>query len=363
MNTYAPTLEISRKALIKNYHLLSAKAKCRLWCVVKANAYGHGMEQTASILWQAGADSFAVATLKEAVALRQALPSARILILGITSPREVSALCDYRLLQTVHTLSYAKSLSALAPSALSIHSKLDVGMRRLGFDGKLPEQAIKEIEAVRALPNLQIDGIFGHFSCADDPKDPKTPMQIELFKDIVAVLRQKGINAHTHLCNSAGVLRFGSLGLDGARCGMALYGISPSPSVSCSALSPAMRLFCPIVQIKTIGKGEAVGYGGVFTAKEPTRIATLPIGYADGLLRACSGARVTLYGKKVPLVGRICMDMAMADIGALPADVGDSVRFFGKTEGELFALAKQANTSHYELLSLLSPTIRRIYTQ
>lgn len=366
MTEFAPRLDIQKKALCHNYALLCAKARQtharkRLWCVVKANAYGHGMTEVARTLTQAGADAFAVATLAEGIALRAAVPDAAILVLGITSPKEAYALAEHRLSQAVHTLSYAVLLARHTPAPLSVHVKVDVGMHRLGFDSAAPEETVADILAVRALPRLQIDGIYAHLPEADDPASQKTPNQISLFSDIVRVLQTKGLSAHTHLCNSAGTLRFGSAGFDGVRCGMALYGISPSEKVCCAALSAAMSLTCPIVQIKTVRKGDCVGYGGAFCAKETTRIATLPVGYRDGLLRACEGGQVRLYGKRVKIVGHVCMDMTMVDIGAIPAQVGDRVRFFGKGQEELFALASQAGTTPYELLSLLSPAICRIY--
>lgn len=363
MREYKPMLFVSRSALEKNYHLLKAKAACRLWCVVKSNAYGHSLKEAALAFYEAGADAFAVANIGEAVALRALLPGVHILILGPTDPRETDTLCNQKLTQTVHSPDYAWLLAHKATSKLKVHIKIDIGMHRLGFDSTDAEQLAKEIAQIKALPNLEIDGIFAHLPSADCPNNIKTPTQIEQFKEIVSLLRQKGIDAHTHLSNSAGVLRYGSLGFDGVRCGMALYGISPANEVYSSALSPAMALYCPILQIRTIGKGEKVGYGGAYETKEPTRIATLPLGYADGLLRGYEGAKVSLYGKKVPLCGHICMTMCMADIGALPAEEGDFVRFFGRNQEEIFALAKQANTSHYEVLASLSPAISRIYTE
>ena len=366
MKTVRACARIDVRALRHNYrtllsHLRRTTPNAVLWSVVKANAYGHGLVGVANALEEAGARHFAVATAEEALCLRREMPEAEVLCLGITSPDLAGDLAEAGILQTVPTLSYARALAAaIGKASLRVAVKLDVGMHRLGLSTGCAEDAVEQTLAVSSLEGLEVCHVFSHLSEADDPNSTKTPEQIARFSDIVSRLRGRGLRFHSHLCNTAGALRFGTAGQDGARIGLGLYGYAPSPSVSAPTLRPALRLTCPLVAVYPVREGESVGYGGGWVAPCDTAVGVLPFGYRDGLLRALEGGKVSLYGHAVPLVGRISMDYATVLVGDLPAEAGDTVTLYDDRGKLLPALAAHAHTIPYELLSLLSPSPDRL---
>ena len=384
--------EIDLGALRFNYKYLSKTLRERAAeggrkepepiCVVKADAYGHGTCGAVPVFLSEGCRFFAVSSIEEAVEVRNICrargANPRILILGITLPGLARKLAEYDIIATLPSLEHAECLSAVAQEAgvrISCHVKLDTGMNRLGFpasDESDFEASADEIKKCAALKGLSIDGIFTHFSEADDSDggelSGKTLLQAERFFGVIRSLEKRGINIpFKHVCNSASAIRFPQLALDGVRLGIVLYGTRPSEFFKLP-LKTAMSFKTKISHIHTLKKGEAVSYGGVYKAQSDTRVATLPVGYADGFLRAYGGARVMISTKngdaEAPVIGRICMDQCMISLEGIDcASVGDEVTLFGDTPKRLYDLAKIADTIPYEILCAVSARVVRIYKE
>lgn len=351
-------------------------------CVVKADAYGHGACGTVPVFLSEGCRFFAVSSIEEAVEVRNICRTrgvaARILILGLTLPSLVRKLAEYDIITTLPSLEYAERLSAAATTAgvrIRCHVKLDTGMNRLGFAACSEEdfdRSANEIKACSRLKGLTIEGIFTHFAEADDSDseelEGKTLLQAERFLGVTKALEKKHVKiTFKHICNSAAAIRFPKLALDGVRLGIALYGARPSEFFELS-LRPAMSFKTKISHIHTLRAGETVSYGGRFKAERDTRIATLPVGYADGFLRAYGGASVKISSAagdtEAPVIGRICMDQCMINLdGSESAGVGDEVTLFGDTPHRLYSLAELANTIPYEILCAVSARVVRIYKE
>ena len=379
-------VEIDLSALRKNFrtvkHLLKERAPLRtprIIAVVKADAYGHGAPACVKALLEEGCDFFAVASFEEAMAVRRICNEngshASVLILGYTHPEHASELTQNHLIQALLSHQYAKELAEAAEKArvtVRAHIAMDSGMNRIGIPIRSSEEidsAVEEIEEIIRKPHLQIEGAFSHFAAADAPQGSAqadfTALQYRRYALLRQRLEEKRISIpFHHLANSAASL----LGdppvlMDGARVGILLYGVDPcGTSLS---LTPVMRLKTSVIHLHSLPPGEPLGYGCGFTADTPRRIATLPIGYADGLLRGYEGARVTLsHGGRVysvPLVGRICMDQCMIDVTDAPAEIGDEVTLFGDTKEALPRLSASARTIEYESLCLISARLPRLY--
>ena len=360
--------KISLSALLHNFELCrgrvrAEKKNAKLWCVVKSNAYGHGLIPCANALYGGGARQFCVAKEEEGISLKTHFPQGEVLVLGKTAPRQAEQLANLGIAQAVHGFTYAKALSEALTTPLDIHIKVDIGMGRMGVSVASFAAATSEILAISHLPNIRVVGVFGHLPEADSPNSAKTPAQIEKFHTLVRILRGEGLVFFTHLAATAGLLRFGLAGCDGARVGIGLYGISPSPLVSSPCFRPVLSLRCPLLQVKTLAQGESVGYGGVWEAPTTGKVGIIPFGYADGLPRLCEGGKVFVFGHSVPIVGRISMDYATLWLGNLPAEEGDTVTLYDKKGKNLWALSGKAQTIPYELLSTLSPRITRKYVR
>ena len=368
--------EINSSAIAKNREKLLSKIResspdvCDI-CVVKADAYGHGVAHCVPPLARAGCRFFAVSCIEEALALRELLDrercEAEILILGYTAPEDAEALSKKNLTQCVFSCEYAAALDMAAKKKIKVHIKFDTGMNRIGIPAGPSASltaAADDAERVFALSHLSVVGAFTHFSRADEispEADEFTRGQFERFKTVVGMLRERGCDPNfLHACNSSAAVRFPEFALDGVRLGLALYGCG-APEL---LLEPVMSLYSQITHIHTLNPGETLGYGGTFRSETPRLIATLPIGYADGFLRAYSGAHVAVITESgeisAPVVGRICMDQCMIDISGSDARVGDKVRIFGKTQESLEALARLAGTINYESLCILSARVPRI---
>ena len=377
--------EIDLSALRHNYRYLRAEAErsssdSRPICVVKADAYGHGAPACVRVLLEEGCDFFAVSCLNEAVAVREVCRSegkeASILILGYTDPSLARSLAEEDLIQTLVSAEYAdRLLSAALGEGVSVrvHAAVDTGMNRIGFpaqDFRSVRDTVKRLAAMTRQRTLRLEGVFSHLAAADEPMGSRgealTHKQVERFRAVCA-----GLEAETdtplfyHLCNSAGTLRLPKDLLDGYRLGILLYGAHPSSDFSLPVRS-VMRLVTRIAHIHTLPAGESVSYGGTFTADRTLRVATLPIGYADGLLRAFSGGRVTVRTSRgdvrVPVIGRICMDQCMIDVTDTDACEGDEVVLFGEDPQQLADYAARASTIDYECLCLISARVLRVYT-
>ena len=369
-------IEIDTGALEANYRNLIAKlpAGCVGFAVVKADAYGHTNGICAPVLYRAGCRHFAVSSISEALALRKELSGRRnltILILGYTPPQYAGLLSIENITQCVYSLDYAKALSEAAKGPLQIHIKLNTGMNRLGFDAtdpKLLSKTADEIGEVFSLPHLSVEGMFAHFARADeftDAGDELTRRQFERFMAVDRALREKDLDVKfRHVSNSAAALRFPEYALDGVRFGIVLYGGGDKRLTDLAGVRPVMKLYTRISYIHKLHPGEGVGYGSTYVTDSEKTLATLPIGYADGFVRAYRGSTVTLFTKsgeyQVPLVGRICMDQCMADVTGTDAKEGDEVLLFGGDRAALDALAEKAGTIDYECLCLLSARIPRV---
>ena len=363
--------EIDLSNLEHNYRALRAMLPqgCRFLGVVKADAYGHGAVQVARRLETLGAEYLAVACLDEALELRQARITTPILILGYTPTERAEALLDNGITQTVYDVEMARALSDAAAAAgktLKIHVKADTGMSRLGWlcGGEDQSAAMEAIAQVCALPGLEAEGIYTHFANADGDED-YTMLQFTRFLDLLEALKERGITfAIRHCAASAAALKFPCTHLDMVRPGIALYGHYPDPScegLDGPGLRPVMTLKTRVASVKTVPAGTPVSYGCTHVLDRETKLAALTIGYADGLPRLCSDKlEVLIGGQRAPVVGRICMDMCMADVTGLDVAPGDEVEVFGE-HLPIEDVAALAGTIQYELLCAVSPRVHRAY--
>ena len=373
--------EIDVSALQHNFRYLrdkiqKASAATEPMCVVKADA-----EICVPALFAAGARHFAVSSIEEAEQIYEILDAKNcvaksILILGYT-PAEyenVKLLARHKITQAVYSLEYAKALSdslcALRESGvlggediIRCHIKLDSGMNRLGFDthAEAAEHTVREICAVAELPGIRIDGIFSHFACADEGDIAMSKAQFDRYDAVVRRCEAAGVHFATkHICNSAGALRFPAMYQDMVRLGIGLYGISPIGDDA--TLHPISTLKTIILQIHDIPSDETVGYSRRGTLNRPSRIAALPIGYADGLNRKFGNGRgyCIINGQKARYVGNICMDVCMADVTDIDCKEGDEVEIFGP-HLLVTRLAEWIDTIPYEILPSVSTRIKRVY--
>lgn len=344
--------------------------------VVKADAYGHGFLEVAKTLLDGGADALAVAFLDEAVQLRSCNIDCPILILGHTPSEYASELVGKDIMPTVFSIELAEAVSRAAVKQKKIgkiHIKIDTGMTRVGFkyteEAGVKEQTLDMISRINDLPNLEIDGIFTHFAVADDDDDEYTFRQFELFKELCGRLEERGIRINTrHCCNSAALMRFPQMHMDMVRPGIILYGLYPSELVDKSILDlkPAMTLKARITHVKDVPGGVSISYGRKYVTDKPMKIATIPIGYADGYSRLLSSkAQVIAHEKFCDVVGNICMDQCMIDVSAVNnIAVGDDVILFGgsdHTEIPVESLADKMGTINYEILCVIGKRIPRVY--
>ncbi len=370
------TAEIDTAALVSNYRALCARSPgVRHICVVKAEAYGHVCRICVPPLLEAGCDFFAVSCIEEAMDIRHTCrlerASADILILGYTDPSQAPILSEYNIIQTALSEDYALRLAKEAGRyhcKVRIHFALDTGMNRIGFCARDPMECRETAHTIARLCREQTalvpEGLFTHFARAEEEDAVPTEAQYRCFASVRAQLAETGIRLFAHACNSAASVRFPAFALDGVRLGILLYGISPGGVILNSGdYQPVMSLSTVISHIHELPSGE-VGYGGTFHTDRPRRIATLPIGYADGFLRAFSGFSVTVATEegeqRAPIVGRICMDQCMIDVTGIPAKVGQQVTLFGKDPRDLSRLASLAGTIEYEVLCLISARVPRV---
>ena len=371
--------EIDLDALAHNYQQARRKIgpNVKYLGVVKADAYGHGAIQVSRKLEQLGADYLAVSSLDEAKELRRAGIQAPILILGHTPPAMVPQLIEYGITQAVSALAKAEAYSAAAVESggtLKVHIKVDTGMSRLGFlvrEGNF-DTGVESIAAACALPGLEAEGIFTHFAVSDeDDRDSEayTRAQFDVFTRVLDALAAGGRTfAIRHCANSGALARYPEMYLDMVRPGIIMYGCEPSPDVDITPfdLRPVMSLRCCIAHVKLIDAGATVSYGRHYTAPERRKIATLPVGYADGYSRILSGKVDVLYhGHRVPQVGTICMDQCMIDVsGEANVHAGDEVVLFGQ-QGDSFIpieeIAQVCGTINYEIMCNLSRRVPRVY--
>ena len=353
----------------------SLQPGCRVMAIVKADAYGHGAGYVSRTLRDAGVTWFGVSNLEEALQIREAGIAQSILILGYTPPCEAARLAEYAITQTVFDADYAAQLSQAALAAgvnIRVHVKIDTGMSRLGFlcqnKDDIPA-AVQTLETVCRLPGLIPEGIFTHFASADEQDDGGyTKKQFDCFMALIEAMKERGVHfALRHCCNSAGTLRYPEMHLDLVRPGLILYGLAPDDWMrSFLPLEPAMTLKTVVSMVKSVPGGTSVSYGRIFTTADTTRLATVPIGYADGYPRAMSGkAYMLLGGKRVPVVGRVCMDQCVLDVTDIE-DVheGMTVTVFGCDDEACIPVEEYSawcSTINYETICLIGKRVPRIF--
>ncbi len=355
-------LELNLKAATDNYRYFRSllDPKTKLLVLVKANAYGHGGVEFASMMQRAGADYLAVAYPVEGLELRRNGISLPILVLtaGTDFYPEI---IDTRMEPSIPNLYSLKKLVGILRERgirdYPIHIKLDTGMHRLGFmTDELPEL----VEFLKQTPEVKVKAVFSHLCVAEDPsEDPFTLGQIHLFRDNVNYIADGiGYMPMRHILNSAGIERFPQFQFDMVRLGIGIYGISALPE---KKLAPVASLKCKVLQVKTLGPQDTIGYGRWGHAKEGTVIATIPVGYADGLDRHLGrgNASFSVNGHRAPTIGNICMDMCMLDVTGIPCAVGDTVTIFGEdpTASELAGIL---GTIPYEILVSVPRRIHRL---
>lgn len=364
---------ISLDAVEHNFHEMrkNIAQDTKMIAVVKANAYGHGAVQIAHLIqnydyiW-----GFATATAEEALALRKAGVMKPILILGIVFDEYYPELVRNHIRPAVCEYEEARKLSAEAVSqgeTVHIHIALDTGMTRIGF-ADIPE-SVEEIRKIAALPNLEIEGMFTHFARADEYDRSPAMVQLERYREFSERVAEAGVEIPLHHCsNSAGIIRVPEANLSIVRAGITIYGIYPSAQVETDIvrLDPVMELKSHVTYVKDVEPGTAISYGGTFAADRKLRVATVPVGYADGYPRQLSNKGwVLIHGQKAPILGRICMDQFMVDVSHIKeAAIGDTVTIFGK-DGEknipVEEIAEKSHSFNYEFVCSITNRVPRKY--
>lgn len=336
--------------------------------VVKADAYGHGLVPVSKHI-QKDVDYFAVATVEDALELRENGVEKPVIILSYVSPLQYETVIENDITATMYNVEEAENLSALAEKKgkkVKVHIPVDTGMGRIGF---MPdEDGVKAVRCISEMKGIFLEGLFSHYACADYENKTESDKQTELFDRFISLLENEGIEIPIkHMNNSAGTIE-NLKQYDMCRVGIALYGLYPSDEVNKDnmKLTPAMEVMSHIVHIKTVEKGFKIGYGHIYEAPSERTIATVSIGYADGYKRCLTGVGYVLAnGKKAPIVGKICMDQCMVDITDIPdLKVGDKVVVMGKSGNEELSaelLGSMCHSFNYEIICSFMPRVIRIY--
>lgn len=365
--------EVNLDNLAYNMKNIRARVKSKeLFAVVKADAYGHGAVEAAPVLLENGATRLAIAVLSEGVELRKAGLQCPIMILGYTPDTLIAEILEYDLEPTLFSFEYAEKLSKAAAASgktVKIHIKVDTGMGRIGF---LPnEESVQEAVKISKLPNLEIEGLFSHFSTADELNKEYSNYQYKNYTWFMERLLENRVKINIRdIDNSAAIMDLPETNLDGVRPGIIMYGYYPSDEVDKSVLDikPVMTLKACLLHVKTLEEGQYVGYGRKFKTERKSVIGTIGIGYADGYTRMLSKkAKVIINGKFAPVVGNICMDQCMIDLTDVgEVKVGDEVILMG-TDGKLKFdaddIAPLLGTINYEVLCMVGRRVPRVYTR
>lgn len=363
--------EISKTALKNNLEQIQrfVGEKTAVMTVVKANAYGHGAVEVSKVALEAGVKMLGVSSFVEAKELREAGIKAPVVILGFTPAENYLDMVNFDITVTIRSLDVARALSTAArreEKIAKVWIKVDTGMHRLGLN---PAEVLFFVKKVQNLPNLALTGIFTHFAEADNHDLGFTKSQLSSFKKLLDELEREGIKIPIRsAANSAATVKLADSHFDLVRIGIAMYGLKPNLAFDYGLdFRPALTFKTEITQITEINKGESVGYGREFIAKRPTLVATLAVGYGDGFRRGPKNwGEVLISGKRVPLVGRVSMDQAAADITNLQADIrrGEEVILIGKSGNEEITaeeVAAKLGTISYEVVTSISARVPRIY--
>ncbi|MGN0349710.1 MAG: alanine racemase [Roseburia sp.] len=374
MNKYSRVhAEIDLDAILYNmesmHRLISDKTK--IMAVIKADGYGHGAVEVAEAI--DGLDylfGYAVATVEEGLILRNHGIKKPILILGYAFPDQYEDMIRAKIRPTVFTAKMAEELSDTAAALgmdCPIHFAIDTGMSRIGY--QVTKEAAEELTHISRLPHIVTEGIFTHFSRADEKKQETTRQQLSLFAEMISMLEARGLTIPIHHCaNSAAILGVPEANMDLVRAGITLYGLWPSEEVDKSRidLRPALSLITHVAYVKELPCGRAISYGGTYVTKKPQRIATIPVGYADGYARSLSNrGDVLIRGRRAPICGRICMDQFMVDVTDIPGvECGEEVILIGADGEEQITMEEVGARSgrfNYEFVCDLGKRIPRVY--
>lgn len=370
--------EISLNAIEHNYNVIRNKVAddTKVCCVIKADGYGHGAVELSQVYEKLGADFFAVSNIDEGIEIRKSGSKLPIVILGYTPVSEAENLAEYDISQAVFSLEYAKELSEKCVEEdciCKMHIKVDSGMSRIGFmcqEFPRDEYSIEEICEACCLPNLEVEGLFTHFCVSDEDAEGRefTNKQYENFIHVRDSLKKRGVDISVVHCSNSGAIEdYPETCCDMVRAGIILYGLAPSSKLADRLdLVSAMTLKTVVAFVKEVQKGATISYGRTFTADRKMKIATVPIGYADGFIRQnAKDGYMMVNGKKAKIVGRICMDQTMLDVTDIEdVKTGDEVVVFGTGEnGEPTAdsLAENTGTINYETVCLVGKRVPRIY--
>jgi len=358
----SPTrIEINLDAIaqnVRNIKKLIGENK-ELMAVVKGNGYGHDILEVSSIVLKNGASRLAVARLEEAIFLRKSGINVPILILGLIPEQQIESLVSHNITPTVCRYEIIEKISKFAVQAkktVKVHIKVDTGMGRIGIS---PQHALDFAKKVRLLKDIEIEGILTHFSVADEKDKEYTEAQFKKFRSVLDIFEEEGIKIPIkHVGNSATLLNFPHMWLDLLRPGIAIYGLYPSNEVKRTLkLTPAHSFKTQITFLKELPQGEYISYGRTYITKSGTKIASLPVGYADGYSRLLSNrGEVLVRGKRFPVIGRVCMDQCMVDVTDLPqVEVGDEVVLWGRQGREEITveeIAEKIATINYEIIHM-----------
>ncbi|WP_088227990.1 alanine racemase [Desulfosporosinus sp. FKB] len=359
--------EVNLQALKENYYKLQTYTQSEMMPIVKADAYGHGAIPVAKTLMSCGAKRFGVAILEEALELKAAFPELDVMVIGAPESDQWEAFVKEDVIPAIFHLSQARALSEAAVKfnrRARLHLKIDTGMGRIGFR----DTDVSEIMKVAALPNLFIEGIFTHFATSDQKDLTFARQQLKRFQLLYDKLEKAGLKIPIrHTANSAAILQFPEAHFELVRPGISLYGLVPSSQVGGNVgLEPVMSWKAKVTHVKKIKTGETVSYGRTFQAAYPTTVATIPLGYADGLRRALSNyGEMLIQGRRSTIIGRVCMDQTMLEVTKIQGvKVGDVVTILGKDGYEQITATEMAEwlgTISYEVVCGISKRVPRIY--
>lgn len=359
--------EVNLQTLRENFSKLQAYTQSEIMPIVKADAYGHGLIPVVETLIACGAQRYGVALLQEALEIKAMFPKVTVMVLGATEIEESDTLVKEEIIATVFRLAQAEALSEAAVRqnrTARLHIKVDTGMGRIGFR----ESDVAEILKIAKLPNLFIEGVFTHFATSDQRDLSFARKQLKCFQTLCDELRRAGLTIPIrHAANSAAIIQFPESHFELVRLGIGLYGLTPSSVIGGDVgLKPVMSWKTRVSHVKSIGTGETVSYGRTFQAAYPTSVATIPVGYADGLRRALSNqGEMLINGRRSTIIGRICMDQTMLEVTKIPGvKVGDVVTILGKDGNEQITATEMADwmeTISYEVVCGISKRVPRVY--
>ncbi|MBL4888954.1 MAG: alanine racemase [Candidatus Lindowbacteria bacterium] len=355
--------EVSLKNIRSNYSCLkkSLKKDCKLMAIVKANAYGHGAGSVSKALEEEGVDFLGVAAPFEGALLRAAGVQVPIVVLSPTSPEQAEIIAGNNLIPAISSIEMALALDGRRVKA---HVKVNTGMNRCGVE---PEKISEFLTDIASKTDLQIEGIFSQLAGADDIDRNGAYNQFDIFESLLRELRSKNLRPPiAHISNSAAVLDMPEMNLDLVRTGLSLYGMYPSEFVSRSLnLAPVLSWKAKVVETRELQPGESVSYGSTYTATKPTRVALLPVGYADGYRRSLSNrAEVLIRGERCKVAGKVCMDLTVVECGEMDVHSGDEVVLIGSQGEDSISIEEMAawlDTINYEVTTQITERVPRHY--